>query len=148
MSNRMKASQTLEAIRYTFEAIGLIEETRFQDLTSKEEEAHEYIVAKTLHRIATKRLEIAEKMAIKAGVIGNPDLLVKGEEVTVWRPRKTPPSVIITAKMSNDRIPMIDRLLLAQTLRKHFSPEITDQLIQKSSKAVEPSVTYSVVLFR
>lgn len=34
MAGRMKASQTLEAIRYTFEAIGLTDETRFHDLTS------------------------------------------------------------------------------------------------------------------
>lgn len=141
------ASDVLKTISTTFHQLGMTDDTRFPGLSTKENPAHEFVVAKTLCRFAIKRLEIAEREAIKAGVLGDQDKLVKGQEVTIWRPKKVPPSIIITARTSQDRVPMLNKDLLSTELRKRFSQEITDDIIAKSSKVCEPSVTYSVVFF-
>jgi len=127
--------------------IGHTEDTRFPGLTKKEDIAHEYIVAKTIARHALKRLELAEKAATSEGVIGDRSKLEKGQEVTVWKPKKVPPSVFITARTSMDRLPMLDRALLEKALRKHVTAAVADRIYAESLKPVEPTVTYSVVFF-
>lgn len=141
------SSETLKMITNVFHAIGSTEGTKFSDLTDRESVAHEYIVAKTLCRLAVKRLELAEKLAVKQKIIGDPDKLVTGQEVTVWRCKKTPPSLIITARTSNERQPIIDRTLLFEELSRRYLARVVDDIIAKSSKPVAPMVTYSVVFF-
>lgn len=142
-----KASETLNLITSVFRNIGHTQETVFADLSSKEAVAHEYIVAKTLARLANKRLELAEIAAIKSGIIGDETKLVKGQEVTVWKPRKVPPPLIITARTSNDRQPMIDKVLLNQELSRRFSQKVVTSILEKSSKDVAPTVVHSIVFF-
>lgn len=139
------AGEVFKTIETTFQSLGLTDDTTFPGISTKEQPAHEYIVAKTLARLAGKRLEIAEREATKAGVIGDASLLIKGQEVTVWRPKKLPPYLIITARTSMDHQPMLNREMLTLELRKRFSQSITDDIIDKSCKPVGPSVTYSVV---
>lgn len=141
------ASDVLSKITKTFHDLGNTADTTFPGLAAKEAPAHEFVVAKTLCRLALKRLEIAEVSAEKAGVIGVTSRLVKGQEITVWRPKKTPPSIIITARTSSDRQPILNKEMLIIELRKHFTQEKVDEIVAKSSKQLEPTVTYSVVFF-
>lgn len=141
------ASETLSTITHKFRAIGIDTDTKFTDLSAKEAVAHEFIVAKTLARLATKRLETAEREAEKAGVIGDSDKLVKGQEVTIWKPKKAPPGLIITARTSNDCQPVLDKTLLEQELIKRYSQKVAQAIIEKSLKPVAPRVTISVVFF-
>lgn len=142
-----KASEVVHNITQAFNRIGKNADTTFTDLNAREAPAHEFIVAKTLARLALKRLEQAEEAARKVGVLGQREDYIKGQEITVWRPRKSPPPLIITARTSNDRIPMLDRSLLTAALLRHFSKEQASAIVADASKPCEPSVTYGIVLF-
>ena len=136
----VKASEILTVVTDTFNKIGRTHETTFPGLQAKESAALEYVTAKILARLAVKRLELAEKNF----PLDN-DKVIKGQEVTVWRPKKMPPSLILTARCENGREPLLNKEMLTVELRKRFSQAITDDIIAKSSKPCEPRVTYSVV---
>lgn len=140
------AIETLNALTGTFFKIGGTEDTIFNDLNKKEASAHEFIVASTLRRVANKRYELAERDALRDGIIGE-DSLIKGQTMTVWKPKKTPVKVIVTGSMSHDPQPMIDKEMLMQTLIEHVGVSKANQILSKSLKPVKPSVTYGVVVF-
>jgi len=131
-------AHVLTNIETAFKAIGSTPETTPK---AANKTAVAYAVAKFLFKLAKKRLDIAEKDALKAGLLGDEKDYTVGASRIVWSARGA--SFTFSVSLTpGGRI--LDKDLLYEAVRKRYNDRVAGEILAESEKDRKPSCEYVV----